>query len=83
MQRKVPKNASLETRSASGCNLHALFNKHEWLTEQFKLHVTNLTLNHKRNLLQVLKHEIHLQVNYAEKVEHFQSGTPRYPKWLV
>jgi hypothetical protein len=39
--------------------------------------MTNLTLNHKRNLLQVLQHELHLQVNYAEKVKHLQSGAPR------
>jgi len=31
VQRKVPKNVCLKTRSTSGCNLHALFNKHEWL----------------------------------------------------
>ena len=33
VHQKVPKNACLKTRSAFGCNLHALFNKHEWLTE--------------------------------------------------
>jgi hypothetical protein len=45
--------------------------------------MTNLTLNHKGNLLQVLKRELHLQVNYAQKVKHLQSDAPRHPKELV
>ena len=44
--------------------------------------MTNLTLNHKRNLLEDLKHELNLQVNYAGNVMHLQPGVPRYQKEL-